>query len=418
MLLRSARRDPAPIAILYSQPSIQANFILNREQRTQKVRNAWVNLLHDMGLQFDFVAYAQLATPGFLAEHGYRALILPEALALSEAEVAQTIAFAQAGGVVIADNSVGWMDEHCRTLKADRLDELVGLSAAHEPVGAAGLRYSLQQAWGLLQPGATIAGVAPAGKVTPAAARSVLSSGDPATGAIYVHPVGKGQAVYLNLCLVPFREERQMGGPGEMAFRQLIGGALGLAGIGPKTPIVPAGKQAFHGHVVHFTDQQTRYVGIIRDYETGAPDDAFTITLPEKLEVYDVRGGKHLGRTDRITAVLYAGAAKLYCLSPTPLPAPTLSLPPQAAIGKPVECRVGLAEPAQHNSVVRLEVRDTTGTLRSCYSGPHLLKPGVKEATASFIPALNDPTGEWQIKAVDIASGQTATGLVLLRDGA
>ena len=40
-------------------------------------------------------------------------------------------AFAEAGGVVIADNSVGWMNEHCRTLDRGRLDGLFGAAAAH-----------------------------------------------------------------------------------------------------------------------------------------------------------------------------------------------------------------------------------------------------------------------------------------------
>ncbi|MGA2617967.1 MAG: beta-galactosidase [Thermoguttaceae bacterium] len=407
-LLRSVRRDPPPIAILHSQPSIQANCILNREQRCQKVRDAWVSLLHDSGLQFDFVACAQLASPGFLAKHGYRALVLPECLALSDKEAAEIRAFAQGGGVVIADNSPGWMNEHCRTLGAGQLDDLFGLSADRQPCGGGKPTLTLKEDWGGLNAGQPIAGFAPLGKVVPAKAAAALCSPDLALGAIYHAAAGEGQAVYLNLCLAPYLEERQMGGRGETVFRRLIAGGLALAGIRPEFAVEPAGKKAFHGHVVSFTDQEVRYLGIIREYVGGEPEDAFAIRLPAVVHVYDVRKKKHLGQTDKIAAVLYPGAAKVYCLSPIERPAPTLECPAEATRGSSVRCALGAAQASGAVSVMRLEMYDPAGTLRSYYSGPRLLKPGQTRIEAAFSLALNDPPGPWVLKAVELVSGKMA----------
>ena len=348
-LLRTIQRDPARIALLYSQPSIQANFTLNREQRCQRVRNAWVDLLHDSGLQFDFVAYEELKAPGFLSRQGYKVLILPEALALSPQEVAQITAFAQAGGVVIADNSAGWMDEHCRTLKTGQLDQLFGLSANRDPLVGVKPKLVLSEDWGGMCCGDEVVGFAPLGKITPSKAAPLLTSTDTNAGAIYRNSVGKGQAVYLNLSLVPYREERQMGGHGELIFRRLIGGALALARVHPEFPMEATGKKAFQGHVVSFTDAGARYLGLIREADKDEPAESFVIRLPASCHAYDVRAKRYLGKTDRINAVLGPGAARLYALMPEEIAAPTLDAP--STVGARIEgeaaCRdLGIAEVA------------------------------------------------------------------------
>jgi hypothetical protein len=414
-LLRSVRRDPAPIAVLYSQPSIQANCILNREQRCQKVRDAWVSLLHDSGLQLDFVAAAQLAAPDFLARHGYRVLLLPECLALSDQEAAAIRAFAREGAVVIADNSLGWMNEHCRTLRAGQLDDLFGLSADRQPTTGAKPTLTLKEEWGGLKTGQQIAGFAPLGKVAPAHATAVLGSADPAQGAIYHAAAGKGHAVYLNLSLMPYLEERQMGGRGESLFRQLLAGGLALAAVRPEFAAERAGKRAFHGHVVSFSDGNIRYLGIIREYVGGEPEDAFVIRLPTALHVYDMRKQKHLGQTDKIAAILYPGAAKVYCLSPSERPAPLLDCPAEATRGSPVRCVLGIGEASAATSVVRLEVYDPAGTLRSYYSGPRLLRGGQTRTAAIFSLALNDPPGPWVLKALELVSGKTALRTLVVK---
>ena len=171
-LLRSVRRDPAPVAVLYSQPSIQANYILGRAaDAARRSATRGSRCCTTAACSSILSPTPNCRRPASSRKHPYRVLILPECLALSEQEAAQIRAFAEAGGVVIADNSAGWMDEHCRTLKTGRLDDLFKLSADRQAVAAERPGLVLRQDWGGLKSGQRIAGWTPAGKVAPAAPR-------------------------------------------------------------------------------------------------------------------------------------------------------------------------------------------------------------------------------------------------------
>jgi hypothetical protein len=69
---------------------------------------------------------------------------------------------------------------------------------------------------------------------------------------------------------------------------------------------------------------------------------------------------------------------------------------------------LGAAQASGAVSVMRLEMYDPAGTLRSYYSGPRLLKPGQTRIEAAFSLALNDPPGPWVLKAVELVSGKMA----------
>jgi hypothetical protein len=122
-----AARERDPIAIHYSQPSIQAAWLLESiadgktwlrrfgsyesdHNRHAVVRNAWLKALQDLGFSPFFIAGEQLeketpATP--------RLLVLPQSWAMSEGEMAAVRAFSKRGNrVVIADGPNGMFDEH------------------------------------------------------------------------------------------------------------------------------------------------------------------------------------------------------------------------------------------------------------------------------------------------------------------
>ena len=68
---------------------------------------------------------------------------------------------------------------------------------------------------------------------------------------------------------------------------------------------------------------------------------------------------------------------------------------------------MGVPGSAKTHRVVCLEVYDPAGALRRCYSGPQLLAQGKNETSAGFTLALDDPEGQWTVKAVELASGKT-----------
>jgi hypothetical protein len=132
-----------PIAIYYSQPSIQATWALdavphggtwprrsssmeNAVSTSNLTRIAWLKSLEDVGLQAKFIHQDHLLG-GALVREGYKVLLLNRALCLSDAELAAIRAFAAAGGAVIADHLCGSYDEHGKARPHGALDDLFGV---------------------------------------------------------------------------------------------------------------------------------------------------------------------------------------------------------------------------------------------------------------------------------------------------
>ena len=121
--LLTAKRDPSPIAVLYSQRSLHAA----GTRRWQENVTGLCETIKDLGLQFDFVADEQVAD-GVLAERPYKVLFLPLALALADEEVAAIKRFAQRGGRVIAVGEAGVFNRFGRTREKGALDDLFGVT--------------------------------------------------------------------------------------------------------------------------------------------------------------------------------------------------------------------------------------------------------------------------------------------------
>ncbi|MFQ5505226.1 MAG: hypothetical protein ACE5F1_10560, partial [Planctomycetota bacterium] len=136
--------SPGRIAILESQASLRLHWMLDsgRDGKTwlrrfssyershstsQAARLSWIRLLQDLGYPFHFVSSEQLAQGGLGRRGGPRVLILPSALAMSRAEIRSVARFAEAGGLVLADESPARYDEFLRLRKAPALDGLFGL---------------------------------------------------------------------------------------------------------------------------------------------------------------------------------------------------------------------------------------------------------------------------------------------------
>jgi hypothetical protein len=127
-LLLAAKRPTDPIAILYSPASFRVRWLLDRaaeggdwaargadaEYQDNPQSHAIAGFLHILGVRGwrpEIFSPARLAAGGLRAG-GFRVLILPETVALSNAEIAAIGDFTAAGGVVIADTAPGLFDAH------------------------------------------------------------------------------------------------------------------------------------------------------------------------------------------------------------------------------------------------------------------------------------------------------------------
>ena len=127
-IMRS-RPDDDPVAVLVSQASFRIGWMLDRRPggaiwasrsagREYYEDDAWrasrretLRRLRGVGIQPHLMT--SLA-PGALQRAGIRMLVLPDAIALSDAEVDEIRRFAAAGGAVVADTEPGLYDGHGR----------------------------------------------------------------------------------------------------------------------------------------------------------------------------------------------------------------------------------------------------------------------------------------------------------------
>jgi hypothetical protein len=137
--LIAAAPRPDPVAMLYSPASFRTTWMLDRQRGAARGENFYARRseteLEDNALRVamrqatDGLAHLGVEprwlSPAMLAGgvlQGARALLLPHALALSDAEMSAVRGFIAAGGLVLADVPPGAFDEHSRRRAAPLTD--------------------------------------------------------------------------------------------------------------------------------------------------------------------------------------------------------------------------------------------------------------------------------------------------------
>lgn len=363
LLIQSERQSDA-VAIHYSQPSMRIEWMLahrgegdawvKRTSATERLdsdflrlRESYCKLVEDLGLQYRFVSYVQVAD-GELLRRGYRVLILPRSTALSATEAREIRAFAARGGVVIADGEPGVFDEHCRKLTAPSLagvqmtrwnmlpyyqDRLIGKEAD--------LRREAAALFGR-------AGVRPEFAVVDELNRT---------------PVGVETHTFRN-------------------------GAVTVVGLlsNPELRVDELGPPDFKSNGRFEKNREVR------------------IVLPGELYVYDVRGRIALGKRKDVRFKLNPYEPAMFAFAREALPELHAIVPPIASRGEtvPVGFRFdGPAPAAVH--VLHVEVRDSAGKVNLDYSGNLIATGGAAVKTIPF--AVNDVPGKWTIRVRDVLTG-------------
>ena len=146
-LFLRARRQSDPVAIHYSQASLQVDWLMEsipdgrtwhrrfssyeaEHNRMAARRNGWLQDLRNAGYSPRFVSYEQIEG-GELARGGYRFLVMSDSWALSDREAAQLKAFADGGGRLVYEGVPGEFDEIGRLrAKPAELPAAAGTNAA------------------------------------------------------------------------------------------------------------------------------------------------------------------------------------------------------------------------------------------------------------------------------------------------
>lgn len=411
--IRSAKRLHDGIAIHYSHDSINAAQLLAKEEEQKDVRDAWVKLIEDLGLQYTFLATPQIEAGQLTKPDAwglrYKVLILPESIAISDAEKAAIEDFVRQGGTAIADAFAGLMDGKCRRGPTGVLDDLFGIRRTDAaPDTTADLRCDLPGLADAVLRFPTMENLSPTGATVGA-----VTTGEARTPALLSRRVGRGQAWYLNMDLRPYDSERTFRSPVEQGLRRVLLSILSSGGVKPVFPVELESGHAPHLETVRYEAGDLMYLGLLP--QGGDPEELATVKLGRKWHVYDCRRHTYLGERDTIRAAFGPGDGAVYCLSPRPLAVPKLNcLTPSVPVGGEVKYQAfvgGGSDTARQ--CLHLEVTDPTGKRHREYARNFIF--GVRGQNAGFRLALNDPRGEWRLLLRDLASGKTAEAVFTVR---
>ena len=447
-LLAESERLQDGIALHFSMPSVHATTVYQAQHPDQQrdlrqlsgARNGSVQIVNDLGMQFDFVSYAQLEQ-GALASGKYRVFIMPLSVALSPEEVEAIKAFAEGGGIVIADAGAGMMDDHCAWVEGGDLNDFFGIATApsqqrllvHVP-GTVTVTPE-GSAWGL-KPEA-LGGLDAVEPVTATTGQALLTVGD--TNAVIVHRVGKGWAIYLNACLDRYgRGGRRRRGPEEgpppvdtgPSYRSLVSSVLAHLDIRPAVQVLDADGQAVpRAQAVRrrFGDSEALTIltenvrtsalegrdGVTIYHDEKLGDIArqqITVRLPKRYHVTNARTGEQLGETDTVNTEITVGGALVLGLSERDTHI-ELSGPGSAKRGEHPQFTIRSSAPGR--GLVRCHFFGPDGLFLELYARNVLVNNG---AGSVVLPsALNDPAGEYTLKVTDVITGASAEAKILLK---
>lgn len=243
---RRARPAAPKVAILFSMPSVRAHWMIDsrgdgaswprrltsletRDSLEARTRVAWISLLQDLGLAFEFVT-AHGIRNGILTARGFEALVLPRTLALSADDAKAIREWSASGRCVIADAMTGHFNSRLRAWRTPVLDAWFGIRRSSDEVLAAPARVA----------DATIPyPVAEPDLKTTEGTAGRMAGPTPILIANRTESSGSGRRFYLNLAIAGYGTDRILN-PGRAAWLQSQVRPLFLnAGIVPTFPVHP-----------------------------------------------------------------------------------------------------------------------------------------------------------------------------------
>lgn len=478
-LLSQGEQDDGQIAIYYSQRSIQISWMYDNEPKgvtwlpvvasgshqpsdrnimtSHYNETGWLKALEDIGLKGRFVSYEQVAG-GELISKGYKVLIMPRIFAMSPEEIAAVQAFAQAGGVVIADTQAGIYDGHCKRRSiADGgglMDSWFGIQRTNyrsternarstdawsgsvylqaPPAGFEALTQNLSSpvssGWHAVEDGVGVGDGTAVGLVNNSSSQPVL----------IVKNHGAGKSVYMNVTLMRYGrsggnytdERRSPSSAAAGAVRQLVRNLVALAGVTPKVRVLQGynapdtGADVYNFEKARFIDGPITYLGCVvnsqmetKDWSTdssvastlfgqaGVTTANVTLVLDQPANVYDVRQKTFLGYGTRINAQQPVREGGVFALLPykvNSLRVDSLSFDAKQRATVRVSVRTSNTSPHGRH-VLRLTVLDNAGAEVTSLTRSVVAPNGLWQDVIPF--AVTDNLTGWRIVLTDMATG-------------
>jgi len=475
-LLSQGEHEDNEVALYYSQRSEHVSWQLDSEDdRNTWVRRfgsydcnhsgmlfthtGWLKALEDIGLKGRFVSYEQI-TDGELISDGYKVLVMPRVMALDDDEIAAVQAFADAGGLVIADSQAAIYDGHCKRRSTAAggglMDDWFGISRVNyatternndssdaytgsvelqvPPAGfealTQGLPSTVTDGWHAVENGVRTGDGAAVG----------LFSGDANKPVLIAKNHGAGKSVYTNLTLhrygtsysdSDYTEDRRT--PSSLAasnVRQLVSNLMALGGVTAQVNVLqghnasdpPTGTEVYDLEKARYVDGDTVYLScVVNSFlshydwsgqnpattlfgQPGVTNADVTLVLDEAAHVYDVRLQQYLGYGTRINAsqpVLEGGVFALLPYQVTALNVDSIGFDGKQRASLTVSVQTDAGAPGRH--VLRLEVFDPNSDPMDHLTRNLVAPDGLFSGVIPF--AVDEDLVGGLIRLTDVATG-------------
>ncbi len=383
------------IAIHYSYPSIHAAWIadgkigMNMYDNDSKTlmqynrnRDGWVKALHDMGVGFNFISYTNIELGGLIS-NGYKVLVLPMSMALSDLEVQNIRAFVKQGGIVIADALPGVMDNHTKFRETRALADVFGIKAR---------MYSREE---LVTPDCE-SGLKVSSAEVLATENNKLQ--------LLRNKYGEGTAYLLNWFMDKYPEEKLSNTNDESLskIRNIFDREQLKSEINIKTPTGEA-ENGIEKYAFSNAGGSARLLGLLPGKE--GKDRQVLLHFDFPVNLYDIRNTKYLGESNEFKINIQNSVPELYGLVQGKIEDIKINTLSEVKPGETITLDFNITggKVIGFKSVARIEVFNPKGEKINYHSKNCDIKNG--SGSYSFNVALKDPKGLWKILVTEVISG-------------
>ena len=252
-----------PIGLYYSHPSIRAGWAVDSITHAETwpkrmtsidddnlssahLRLAWCKLLEDLGYQYEFVSYLDVTEGRIDLATRFKVIVLPQTISLSDREGQTLRQFVRSGGLLIADALCGVLTDTGRGRKIGILDDLFGIQRDESRGYFNGRGITEVDAEEFARPfperlraydGALLYRSMIVCERGTRAMSGTIREGAGRANVLVRRTVGEGQTVYLNLTPLAYAHFLFRSGKMGAAWREILGKALGDAGLRPRVEI-------------------------------------------------------------------------------------------------------------------------------------------------------------------------------------
>lgn len=416
-LLINSRRHFDPVAIYFDMGNLQLAWIVARTQDKGWMERLVVDgkasmerMMQDLSVTPGYVTPASIADG---ALKNYRMVILTGTLRISKSTLQSLKAFAEAGGVVVADGLTGLYDEAGRPTDSDHLKDLFGVVRKSQDVKLLPGQYSLgvlkqselfpslPMEWmkgTLFEEGLEVAdGKAMGAHVEIAKAPGFIEK-----------RIGKGRAMLINAVNTTYLQDAD---ERDLKVWQAL---LQDSGVKPLTRVCDDGAPLFCYDVKTFEGEGILLAGIIRSPRFGAvnPLEA-EVTFERDGEIYDVIGGRRLGSGKMARMELLPGKPALVAQVGRKINGVKVKADGKVKRGGLVNVVIGVEPAPCHDTVLRMEVYRADGRLDEALTSNLTAKGG--RYSGALPIALDDPEGKWRVNVREVVSHKTGEATFQVR---